>query len=125
MFKCGKLVIWACGLSVDCSWEDFLARANVPDKLAKDLSDPYCALAKMHIAERCGMWYLGLAEGDPSVRLCVTRLLGFIAGQAKVMPNAHSVDLVSIYGLLQEGVPTGHSCSSTAMRHVGSFSLGR
>ncbi|CAE7490839.1 VTC4 [Symbiodinium microadriaticum] len=78
--------------------QDFLARANVPDKLAKDLADPYC---------------------DPSVRLCVTRLLGFIAGRsaasAKLLLSSHEAPFPqSIAGMLDSRDVSERLCAINA-----------
>jgi len=78
--------------------QDFLARANVPDKLAKDLADPYC---------------------DPSVRLCVTRLLGFIAGRsaasAQLLLSSHEAPFPqSIAGMLDSRDVSERLCAINA-----------
>mmetsp|Transcript_19750 Transcript_19750/g.37148 ORF Transcript_19750/g.37148 Transcript_19750/m.37148 type:complete len:495 (+) Transcript_19750:26-1510(+) len=78
--------------------QDFLARANVPDKLAQDLADPCC---------------------DPSVRLCVTRLLGFIAGRsrtsAEILFSSHEAPFPqSIAGMLDSRDVSERLCAINA-----------
>jgi len=75
--------------------QDYLARSNVPQKLEADLMDPYC---------------------DGSVRLCVTRLLGFIAGRsgtaAELLLRSHEAPFPqSIAGLLDSRDVTSRLCA--------------
>eukprot|EP00913_Durusdinium_trenchii_P029385 g27545.t1 len=77
----------------DC--QEFLARSNVPQKLEADLLDPYC---------------------DGSVRLCVTRLLGFIAGRsaaaAEQLLRSHEAPFPqSIAGLLDSRDVAARLCA--------------
>lgn len=75
--------------------QDYLARSNVPEKLEADLLDPYC---------------------DGSVRLCVTRLLGFIAGRSatasELLLRSHEAPFPqSIAGLLDSRDITSRLCA--------------
>ncbi|CAK9070433.1 unnamed protein product [Durusdinium trenchii] len=75
--------------------QEFLARSNVPQKLEADLLDPYC---------------------DGSVRLCVTRLLGFIAGRsaaaAEQLLRSHEAPFPqSIAGLLDSRDVAARLCA--------------
>lgn len=88
--------------------QQVLGQQGVPEKLVQDLSDPYC---------------------DPSVRLCVTRLLGFVlvrvpAAVSTLLPSCQSPLAQSVATYLQSRDVSERLCGLNTFASISTHSQG-
>jgi len=82
--------------------QELLSRGGTPEKLARDLTDPYC---------------------DPSVRLCVARLLGLVVRRspealAALLPGREAPLAQTVAGLLDSSDPAEKLCGLNAWANI-------
>merc|ERR1712032_883739 len=88
--------------------QQLLGQQGIPEKLVQDLSDPCC---------------------DPSVRLCVTRLLGFVlvrvpAAVGTLLPNRQSALAQSVVGYLESRDVSERLCGIITFGNISTYSQG-